>query len=255
MNFKAHNGNVAMSRMAANGKSSSRESGSGSSAAVSPLSPSSGTSGRDPQIIMTSVGGGGSSSDERSPELISIRNSCPGTTSAMKMAMERDQLSPPHHNLSVSAETVINVHLMNGGAGTERRRVTGEIGGGVNAVGDEEDNGEEEQGVVNEEAHHYLDELCDNNNSSYCRPRFKSFHMKGSNSMCPIIENVRHEVKVSASKSLTVLPMYARQSSGNGAVVVVDREREIGEVVAEQVTGNNYCGALAEVVNETNAIC
>lgn len=213
INFKAHNGNKHRIGTGSNSKSSSRESASSSSAA-SLLSPSDcrqttmmncnnnnnngGESKISGNLSGDESGGGGGSS--RSREFISITN-CDGNV---------DQLSSPHHKLSVSAETVINVEMRNDG------RLRGLVSG-------QREQGEGEEG--------------DDINSMYYRPRFKSFHMKGSNSMCPIIENVgyRDDVKVSASKSLTVLPVFAQQP----IVVVTD-----------QVQVN-----LEAEINETNAIC
>ena len=160
LNFKAHNAPLRVY------KSSSRE----SSSSASLLSPS---DMMQHQPNESAVGGfkkaspGNSGNNSRSEDLVSI-------SSPMANGNNVDQLSPPHHKFSVSAETVINVHL-NGGEG-------GADGDGC-------------------------PELIEDDQHAAYRPRFKSFHMKGSNSMCPIIENVvSRDMRVSASKSLTVLP-------------------------------------------------
>lgn len=193
LNFKAHNAHAG-SRVS---KSSSRESSS-SASLLSPsdyhqsmmlMSHSNGSAGGDQNnnnnskklsvnattTPTTPTSCGSDTAVSRSREFISISNCCPAVANG-----NVDQLSSPHHKFSVSAETVINVHL-NGRPG--------ECGGGSGGGGAEDE--------------------MEEDHSSYTRPRFKSFHMKGSNSMCPIIENVAsRDVKVSASKSLTVLPVF-----------------------------------------------
>lgn len=221
MNFKAHN-SYAQSRVS---KSSSRE----SSSSASLLSPSdyhqsmammnahNGSAAADNNNnTITSKKLSSSGDNSRSREFISITNGSSGGGGEGLLASghngngNMEQLSSPHHHkFSVSAETVINVHLTNGS------RTTGD---GLNSDALESGELEEDQ-------------------SAYTRPRFKSFHMKGSNSMCPIIENVAsgRDRKVSASKSLTVLPVFqidAITEQGTSVPVLVD----------EGMSGTNVSG-------------
>lgn len=219
LNFKAHNSH-APSRVS---KSSSRE----SSSSASLLSPSdfhqsmtmatangcpAGAGGDFSTLsVRCAASPGEGAACSRSPDFISI-SSCSPTTVANANV---DQLSSPHHHkFSVSAETVINVHLNGGGA----------------VVAD--------RGVGMEE--------MDHDGSEFTRPRFKSFHVKGSNSMCPIIENVvaSRGAKVTASKSLTVLPVFlidsipaappARdQEAAAGACEAVVSTTEVNGVLVE----------------------
>lgn len=210
LNFKPHNSHVT-SRVSKS-KSSSRE----STSSASLLSPSD----YHPQPLTQngsllsdcskklSVNAPGEGST-RSREFISISNCSPVANGNV------DQFSSPHHKFSVSAETVINVHLANGGGGC------GE-GSGKDFSGDEE---------------------VDGPHSSYVRPRFKSFHMKGSNSMCPIIENVpcgSGIAKVSASKSLTVLPVFQIDSTASSPTH--DPQRVSCEEVAEGINESSSIG-------------
>lgn len=184
LNFKAHNSH-APSRVS---KSSSRESSS-SASLLSPsdfhqsmtMAPANGCPGGggggdfSTLSVRCAASPGDGAASRRSPDFISI-SSCSPTTAANANV---DQLSSPHHHkFSVSAETVINVHLNGGGA------VVADRGGEM--------------------------EEMEHDGSEFTRPRFKSFHVKGSNSMCPIIENVvaSRGAKVTASKSLTVLPVF-----------------------------------------------
>lgn len=189
MNFKAHN-SYAQSRVS---KSSSRE----SSSSASLLSPSdchqsmttmsaAGDNNNNNNSIAKKLSNSDTQGSSGSREFISITNAEPGAAANGNGNM--DQLSSPHHHkFSVSAETVINVHLTTNGRKTTSTTST-TTDGLNNGQGDEYD---------------------DENQSTYTRPRFKSFHVKGSNSMCPIIEHVAsRDVKVSASKSLTVLPVF-----------------------------------------------
>lgn len=189
LNFKAHNAHT-NSRVS---KSSSRD----SSSSASLLSPSDchqssmmmNQNGLDNSKKLSTTAPGDTtdvSSGGRSQEFISISNGSPVAPNG-----NVNQLNSPHHKFSVSAETVINVHLTNGRTG------------GGSAVDMDEDP------------------------ATFTRPRFKSFHMKGSNSMCPIIENVAsRNVKVTASKSLTVLPVFQIDQIDDEALGTVDGHKE-----------------------------
>lgn len=154
-----------------------------------------------------------------------------------------DQLSSPHHKFSVSAETVINVDLING-----NRVSSGSHNPSHHQYQQQQ---QHNQGHSQESSDGDTEDI----NGSF-RPRFKSFIMKGSNSMCPIIENVGYrdaERKVSASKSLTVLPVYEHRSpEDNGHV---GDHHSVSNNGGTAATTTHPVVDLVNVINETNAIC